>query len=242
MANPSISQIKVNNVTYDVKDPNAFRVTGDAAINSFSVSSSVPTITLKSSAIDISTNPADSLYAGFILSDANNNSFGRFRGYQAPSGTLSVEMIATNENDVSNIMRMSVMRDGTRSVYFNDPGAFRSGLGITDSGWISKTNSSVFTNNPIYVRKVFNMVEIMGFSVHLTNEFSSGSSITLFTFSNDDYKPTYTVTIPAGSPSANDGVHGNIVIPSNGNVNFYRPSGTTWTTSMNINFHGMFFV
>ena len=109
------------------------------------------------------------------------------------------------------------------------------GTGGNDSGWesLAAKNSDNYTGT-IYYRKVGVFVAICAYRIKLKEDLS-GSNITLLG-SNSLPAPVIASSFPAGN---NQGF-GQIMIATNGSLNFYKETGTSWLSTRSINFTGMY--
>ena len=240
---PSITHIKINDTIYDIKDQNALRVTSDAYVNSFTVSTNNPQITMKATGINLTTTPTNTAnYSnGILFTDTNNTAFGRIRGAHYKEGSAAgIDLYAcrtVGSATYYNDFALSIDSTGKRSASFTEPKVIRDALGLTETSWTALTNSSVF-DGTIRYRRFYNFVELRGYGLKLKTALSS-ASVTLGTLSNSAFQPAHTVVCYAGTPSTPNAV-GCVLVSTNGGIAFHKPSGTNWSTSMNIHFQVLY--
>ena len=98
----------------------------------------------------------------------------------------------------------------------------------TDSGWIEITHANI--TGSINLRRIGNIVTIYDSGLYLKNDFSSGYSINIGAVPQD-CRPHSQINIPAG----NNNKTGVVRIYNQGDIAFYKPSGT-WEASDIIHF------
>jgi len=263
-----ITKIKINNTTYNIKDPNAMRTSGGTFSSSISIKSDSPRVYVESQVADLSETKSSNVTTdGFVIREkseqlgrvmirssqvANTNEWTGFFG--------AARTIVGASNATLNGVYFSIDPEGNRNVSISAVTQFRNALGAvsgvwpvslggtggTDSGWKTLSNKSVFVDSEgntayIHYRKIGQWVEVRGWQLRLKTALTE-SSITLGTL-DSAYKPsTANVFMYSGNGNfANSSTE--VLVGTSGNIIFYKPAAiATWTTSMSINFGGMYFV
>ena len=101
-----------------------------------------------------------------------------------------------------------------------------------NTGWNEYQNSSVFTGS-IWWRVIGPFVFVQAMQITLVTDFNSGTNRAI---SSTGLLASYKPKITAITSGGNNVYFGQVIVDTNGTVQFYRPSGITWTTSMNISF------
>jgi len=192
-------------------------MTGDLLI----LSDSEKRFYVKRSDLTIGTAPASDTYVGtFSTRDSQNRDFGFVSWLYNTSRRTDAMFVSRNYvsgSNVDNAVHLYVNNDGTKSVALTDPAAWRSALGIADSGTLSYTNATKFSGT-IYYRKVGNELTVWTDSsnVKLASALSS-ASVTLGQLPSG-YRPSKQAYYWAGNATH----HGVITIDTSGNMTFWK--------------------
>lgn len=260
-----ITKIKINNTTYNIKDPNAMQTSGGTFTSSVRIQKDDPRLYIDSENMDLSkVQPSDISAYGVAIRDKSETGFVRMRAIQIAGTNVMRGQYQTvrtiNGNNVWNGISFDIDPNGTRDVVVSAPLQFRNALGAEggawpvslggtggkDSGWKTITNSSVFTANKdfdkhIYYRKIGQWVEIRGWQLKLVSNLTD-SSIVLGTV-DEDCKPAAPNVVMFSGTGSFASSAAPMIVAASGNIIFYKPAAySTWTTSMAINFGGMYFV
>ena len=249
MANATISKIKVNGVTYDIKDGGALRVSSDTHIGSLTIDQSPKgAIALVQNDVRDGVVPSSTVLTGGIrIYDNNGGTLACFRAGYFTDDLIMSELFASrvvNGSGVYNYMRLFIDGNGNRSYSFSNPTGVLDAIGFTDSNIYLQTNAGVYDGN-IVCRKFGKLVEVRAQGIKLKTAVSS-ATYSLFTLASS-MRPYGNVVAYAGSPASTDAA-GCIVINSKyatnvedrGVVSFHKPKGITWPTNWNVNFHVLF--
>lgn len=202
-----ISKIKINDTTYDIKDPDARTIANSAvaaandantnANNRVSKSGDTMTgefivqdhhISIKKPNTDISANSISSAqYAVIGAKDVNDLYLGYFQSTQYANGDVLVQLSARNKQtgqsgSFDNGLGLRANKDGTRSISLTDTSAWLSALGFTDSGW-----KALNTSHNCYYRKFGPIVTVV---ISTSTSFATGEH-SMGTLPSG-YRPKYT--------------------------------------------------
>lgn len=139
---------------------------------------------------------------------------------------LLVNNVTSGGTQVTNYISLRIAKDGTKTVVLSDPDAWRTAIGLTDSGWIYAELTSQFTQysageRPQY-RNRFGFVEIRG-AVKPTAAIAAGGTEQIIFTLPVGYRPTRPIrAICQGSGLA----HWLLVVNTTGTVTCSR-YGTT---------------
>ena len=207
----------------------------------------IPTITglesvIKNSNTDITANSLPQFYPKYYaIKDKNNQYMSWVTGAQYANGTTLIELATrkkVNGTSVDHTLGLKVDNNGNREVNCNKE-AWRSALGMADSGWLSYTDSSIFSGT-IYYRKIGNLVQITQKDLYLKAQLNAHSQITLGIIP-DGYRPSY---ITAGSVTTwsdiSKEVNYQFIVNSSGHLYLYSNSLPILTT-YNIFISAMYF-
>jgi len=263
-----ITKIKINNTTYNIKDPNAMRTSGGTFSSPISIKSDNPRVYIESQVADLSETKSSNVTTDGVVIREKSEQLGRVmvRSSQVANTNEwtgffgAARTIAGASNATLNGVYFSIDPEGNRNVSISAATQFRNALGAvsgvwpvslggtggTDSGWKTLSNKSVFVDsegNTAYInyRKIGQWVEVRGWQLRLKTALTD-SSIVLATLDRE-YAPTGSYAFMyAGTGSFANSSTG-MIVSSTGNIVFYKPAAiATWTTSMSINFGGMYFV
>lgn len=117
---------------------------------------------IKYSDIDINTHPTSNISHGAInLIDANGTILGGVLQNQYTNGRIGTSVGATrsvNGSAVSNYLHLRIADDGTQTVAFSAPSAWKDALGLDNAAFVNKTISGsngtaayTFTNNCAFI-------------------------------------------------------------------------------------------
>lgn len=175
MANPTISQIKVGDITYDVCDT----VSRNTLFNG-EETSNFHSVTAKSPEINMTNPPSSTVYNSsgcFNLSDANDVNMGAVRLTQYPSGTGGLRFIWKSDPSnygVINLMMSPGATGGATVSYAQQSGATRSvkraiqdSLNIGDIGLDQKTEKSTSVSTATSAWTLLDSISIPGFGLYI---------------------------------------------------------------------------
>ena len=258
----SISQIKIDNKVYDIKDPNAMGASGGAFTGDITVQSSNPHVYVKDTNLGSSNMIDTGSFYPLQALNKDGGVIGRLTASYTSADEYGLSIMASREvnGDMKNNgIGFYIDSQGNPSMKSTSPMTFRNGIGAVDgiwpvtiggtggvdSGWNELNNSSVFTDadgnlGAIYYRKIGQWIDIRIGRIKLKNNLTE-SNIVLATLSSA-YRPSKVVYGYAGN-ALSDHSNGLLRIATDGSIQFYKPNAvSTWTTSMTINSQVMYFV
>lgn len=110
----------------------AVNIAGDTMMGNLSITKSAPALYLKNTSMDNTAQSSDSaLYSYLTFTDQNNKIMSMIRAMESTAGTSVLNMIVRHDvsgSDVDNTVSIRVSKDGTKSVLFSDPAAWRTAL------------------------------------------------------------------------------------------------------------------
>lgn len=178
------------------------------------------------------------------LHDSDNNNMGYIQHYVATwlNNAMGFSISAVrrvNDSPVYNGINLLIDPNGKKYVVI-DQNSWLDALGLSDSGWLTLTNSSVF-NGTIYYRKIGNLVEIIGTQLKLITDLTDGAGRVLATLPSG-FRPQRNTYFFAGNPNTN-GI-GMGTVSSNGEIRFQKnsTSGETFLTTTNLYLSGCYTV
>lgn len=138
MANASISQIKVGNVTYDICD---------AVARDHTIIDDNYTIVDNDLALASETNnPRYTSSTGFFIEDSENQRRVNLRGVNFESGNQGFQLQChrkVNDSDVYNTLGLYINSTGTRTVEFSNKNDWRAALGLGTLGYAYPDGKSI---------------------------------------------------------------------------------------------------
>lgn len=190
------------------------------------------------SAYGLTTLPTDNnqYIDSFLCLDKYNNRNFLIRNHIYSDGSTQTDLKAMQSN-IFHGVNLKIANNGTRTVAFDEPSAWRNALELSDSGWQSLTNNTKFSGT-IYYRKIGKMVEVVAYQITLASALSSASVVLAQLPSG--YRPSYNTY---GSAGINNSYGGNILIYTNGEILFSKNyHDTSISTTQNIYFNSVFFI
>lgn len=98
--------------------------------------------------IDLSTNPVSSQYGGILLKDVNGERLGKLEAVQTVSGSIRVQLCATNSNGDNSLISAQVTSNGTKSATISTtPPQGSNTTQIATTGWVNGAFGVAFKNN-----------------------------------------------------------------------------------------------
>ena len=140
-----VSQVKINNVTYNIKDTTA-RTTANGKVsksgdtmtgNLYVETANIPSFLTKNTNVEVGTTvpPTDIWTGGIGMQDKNNNNIGLVATQIQTDGSSNIRMLARSKNggtNIDNSVLLSSAPDGTRTVYVSHPALWRSAIGAVN--------------------------------------------------------------------------------------------------------------
>jgi hypothetical protein len=213
--------------------------TGDTMSGLLTINKSETNLRFKNPTLDINENPLSSIYYGLEYSDKNGERIAVIEASKLTTGDTGIK-IASKNNNVENSLYLGVKSNGEPTMLVSNPTLWRDALGLSDTGWLTLTNSSVFTGT-IYYRKIGNFVEVTAGQLKLVTDLTDGAGRILATLP-EGFRPQRNIFIFAGNPNIN-GI-GMGTVATNGDIRFQKnsTSGGNFLTTTNLYLTGCYTV